>query len=301
MSENFRSRLRRLRREAGTERESQSVSEGQSVSESQSVSEGQSVSEPVGAEARVPDWLRRRIGRADAAVPSRGGTVGAPRELVELPGGGAERITRFDLGALHGSWPLADVLKADSAVLARLGKDRALAEIDPARAAFLDIETTGLSGGTGTWPYLVAIGRVVDGEFELWQGFMHAPGDEVAVMRATAERLGSAGQVVSFFGKSFDRHRLEDKMRQHGITSPFEGSPHLDLYHVCRRLYGGAYPDGRLATMERELCDVRREDDLPGSFAPAAWFDYQAGRPHLLEDVFKHNLDDVLSLVTLTA
>ncbi|MHC4263412.1 MAG: ribonuclease H-like domain-containing protein, partial [Planctomycetota bacterium] len=44
-----------------------------------------------------------------------------------------------------------------------------------------------------------------------------------------------------------------------------------------------------------------REDDLPGSFAPAAWFDYQAGRPHLLEDVFKHNLDDVLSLVTLTA
>jgi hypothetical protein len=107
--------------------------------------------------------------------------------------------------------------------------------------------------------------------------------------------------VVSFFGKSFDRHRLEDKMRMHGVAAPFDDVPHLDLYHPCRRLYRAALPDARLQTMERELCGVVRSDDLPGAYAPAAWYDYLAERAHLLEHVFTHNLIDVLSLVTLHA
>lgn len=90
-------------------------------------------------------------------------------------------------------------------------------------------------------------------------------------------------------------------MRVQGIAPPFDDVPHLDLYHPLRRLYGAATADGRLATMESELGGVRRADDLPGCFAPEAWFDHLAGRPHDLEGVFRHNLDDVLSLVTLAA
>ncbi len=139
------------------------------------------------------------------------------------------------------------------------------------------------------------------GEFTLWQGFLPGPECERAMLSEVARRVRAHGALVTFFGKSFDRHRLEDKMRLHGIAPPFEGLPHLDLYHPLRRFYGGAFQDARLQTMERGLCSVERKDDLPGSFAPEAWFDFLAGRPHRLEDVFRHNEDDVLSLVVLAA
>lgn len=177
--------------------------------------------------------------------------------------------------------------------------DERLASLDFSRAIFLDIETTGLSGGAGTKAFLVGLGRFVDGQFELWQGFLRGPEDERALLAECAERIAASSGLVSFFGKSFDRHRLEDKMRLHGVRPPFEELPHLDLYHPCRRLYGGRFDDTRLATMERELCGVERDRDLPGAFAPAAWYDFLARRPHLLEEVFRHNRDDVLSLVTL--
>ena len=196
---------------------------------------------------------------------------------------------------------------------------------------YLDIETTGLGGGVGTWPFLVALGHF-DGEvFELWQGFLRTPGEEPALLHEVAERIRKSGALVSFFGKSFDRHRLEDKMRMHHIEPPFEGMPHLDLYHPLNRLYnrralwdklvpGGAelgrelgqphpedephrfgFANGKLSTMERELCGLERADDLSGAFAPEAWFDFLADRDHLLEHVFRHNADDVWSLATLTA
>ncbi len=127
------------------------------------------------------------------------------------------------------------------------------------------------------------------------------PEEEASLLATTAARIRASDGLVTFFGKSFDRHRLQDKMRVHGIEPPFAGRAHLDLYHPLKRLYAGAFPDGRLATLERALCGVERERDLPGSFAPAAWFDFLAGRPHLLEEVFRHNYDDVKSLVTLAA
>ncbi len=90
-------------------------------------------------------------------------------------------------------------------------------------------------------------------------------------------------------------------MKIAGVVPPFEGRPHLDLYHPFRRLTHGAFANAKLQTMERELLGFRRAKDLPGSLAPAAWFDYLASRPHRLEGVFLHNHEDVLSLVTLSA
>jgi uncharacterized protein YprB with RNaseH-like and TPR domain len=199
---------------------------------------------------------------------------------------------------------------ADPRAFAILTGDSSLAGLDLARALFLDTETSGLSGGAGTWVFLVGLGAFestpsTEVRFTTWQGFLAEPAAERALLVEVADRIRGASAVVSFFGKSFDRHRLEDKMRLHGIEPPFAGRPHLDLYHPLRRLYrprsGGGLDDGRLKTFERALCGVEREDDLHGSMAPAAWFDFLHGRPHDLEGVFRHNLDDVLSLVTLAA
>ena len=201
----------------------------------------------------------------------------------------------------HGGLWLADALEADRLVLAREARDERLAQLDPARALYLDTETTGLAGGSGTYVWLVGLGTFEAGRFAVWQGFLPEPAEERALLELVARRIAQADYVVSFFGKSFDRHRLEDKMRLHGIAPPFADKPHLDLYWPLRRRYRGKFADCRLRTLEQELCGVEREDDLPGSFAPAAWFDYLHGRPHRLEGVFQHNLDDVKSLVTLLA
>jgi uncharacterized protein YprB with RNaseH-like and TPR domain len=255
--------------------------------------------------APLPDHLVRRLARAAAAAPSPVRTTHGPPVGLEREGPVLARRERFALDARHGSVALGDVLAADAAVVARVAKDEGLVAFDPRAAVFLDIEATGLSGGSGTYPFLVALGGFVASgaglEFELWQGFMPSPSDEAPLLEHVARRIGSAAAIVSFFGKCYDRHRLEDKMRHHRIAPPFVGRAHLDLFHPLSRLYRGAFESGRLAVFERELCGVERMDDLGGAHAPAAWFDFVAGRPHRLEEVFRHNRADVLSLVTLCA
>jgi hypothetical protein len=258
--------------------------------------------------AGLPEWFTsRRTERVPAPEGEKdlaGRTGGPPERLVEqsnVRGAFAAREERYEAEHAHGDWRLAEFLAAPAAELAWLARDGRLAELDPACCVYLDIETTGLAGGAGTIPFLVALGSFQDGAFRLWQAFLRDPGEEAALLAEVAERIRAARGVVSFFGKSFDRHRLEDKMRLHRIAPPFEGQPHLDLYHPLRRLYRGAFLDGRLATFEHELCGVERVSDLPGALAPAAWFDFLAGRAHRLEAVFRHNELDVLSLVVLAA
>ena len=231
-------------------------------------------------------------------------TEGAPSDLVERTnerGRYFERVVHFSTDHRHGDWTLGEVTFAEPPTFALLARDPDLKDLDPERVVYLDTETTGLSGGAGTYVFQVGLGSFGEAGFTLWQGFLSEPSDEAAMLAETARRITESSGVVSFFGKSFDRHRLEDKMRLHGIRAPFEERPHLDLYHPLWRLYKGVFPDGRLRTMESRLCGLVRPDDLPGSQAPAAWFDFLADRPHRLEGVFRHNADDVLSLATLTA
>jgi hypothetical protein len=256
----------------------------------------------------LPAWLRERFAareRGDASVvPAAERSFGPPADLADEAserGSFAARSRTYADAHLHGDWQLGEVRAARGAELAWLARDPALAALAPESCVYLDIETTGLTGGAGTIPFLIALGTFEGCEFRLWQAFLRDPSEEAAALATVAARIRAASGVVSFFGKSFDRHRLEDKMRLHRIAPPFADKPHLDLYHPLRRLYGGAYRDGRLATFEGELCGVAREHDLPGSLAPAAWFDFLAERPHRLEAVFRHNELDVLSLVTLAA
>jgi len=247
---------------------------------------------------------RASSANARAARSAEHPSATPPAELVESRNEHGAYAARERVHALehrHGDYALAEIEHAEARTLALLARDPALQALEPRRALYLDIETSGLSGGAGTYAFLVALASVEPQGVRLWQGFLREPGEERALLAEVALRIARAGALVSFFGKSFDRHRLEDKMRMHGLAPPFASALHLDLYWPCRRLYGASLPDGRLATMERALCGLARAQDLPGSLAPAAWFDYLAGRGHRLEAVFRHNEDDVLSLLTLAA
>jgi uncharacterized protein YprB with RNaseH-like and TPR domain len=254
----------------------------------------------------LPAWLGAHLdARAARHAAGPRGSVGPPAELAEhenAHGTFTARARAYPAQHLHGDACIGEASATDASALAWLARDPALAGLALARCVYLDIETTGLSGGAGTVPFLVALGTFDgggDGTFHLWQAFLRHPGEEAAALAEVAARIRAADGVVSFFGKSFDRHRLEDKMRVHRIAPPFGGKPHLDLYHPLARLYRGAFADTRLGTLERELCGVERGHDLPGSLAPAAWFDFLAERPHALEAVFRHNELDVLSLPAL--
>ncbi len=280
--------------------------------------------EPQAAEP-LPEWYMRRMARnvARSSLGERSSLVptpvlesvaarareqhtsrGLPERLdseTNARGSFGVRIEHFAPDFVHGSASLGAVLGARGGPLSLLTGDATLQSFDPRQATFLDIETTGLSGGAGTQVFQIGLLSFQDGGFELWQGFLRSPAEAPALLEACAARVRRRGPLVSFFGKSFDRHRLEDQMRLHSVEPPFVGRAHLDLYHPCKRLYGKSFADGRLSTMERELCGVVREKDLPGAFAPAAWFDFLAGREHLLEAVFLHNRLDVLSLASLCA
>lgn len=254
-----------------------------------------------GAESNAHDAERLAHARAAAVDVLFAKTdVGPPRDLVPS-GATVARIQCFAPDHAHGDWRLAEIEHALAATLSLCARDESLASLDVRDALFLDTETTGLSGGAGTYVWLVGLGSFRDDTFELWQGFLPDPSHERALLAEVAERIARAPLVVTFFGKAFDRHRLEDKLRMHGLDSPFEKKPHLDLYHPLRRLYAREFEDSRLRTFEDVLCGVQRAEDLPGAFAPAAWFDFLAGRAHRLEGVFAHNRDDVLSLVTLAS
>ncbi|MDZ4771698.1 MAG: ribonuclease H-like domain-containing protein [Planctomycetota bacterium] len=222
-----------------------------------------------------------------------------PRELELDAQGVSARIRQFAREHCHGSKSLASVFDVPRTVLAERARDERLNQVDLTRAVFFDTETTGLAGGAGTYVFLVGLMRFTGESFELWQGFLPHPAEEKNLLEEVAARIADASVLVSFFGKSFDRHRLEDKMRLHGVTPPFATTIHLDLYHPLRRAHRGRFENCKLKTLERELVGVVRPDDLPGSFAPAAWFDFLGGRPHRLEGVFQHNADDVLSLAAL--
>lgn len=231
-----------------------------------------------------------------------------PRPVVELPCG-VEFVTahgplwrrelRYPLRHLHGTAPLAAVQRLDGARLAVLAKDPSFAGLDPARCLFLDTETTGLAGGAGTVVFAYGLGFLDGDELVLEQLFLRDFGEEEAMLRHVVLRLRERPVQVTFVGKSYDRHRIAARMAVHKIRSSVLTAPHLDLYHLTRRAHGKQLPDSRLRTVEQHLLGLSREDDLPGSEAPAAFLDWIRDRSGPVDRVLEHNRLDVLSLVAL--
>jgi len=198
----------------------------------------------------------------------------------------------------HGRVVLGSCVRADAARLAEAGRAPRLGA--PSTLAFVDTETTALGGGAGVLVFLVGVARFERGSLHVRQHFLRRPSEEKAFLERVREDLATAGGLVTFCGKSFDRWRLEDRFAFHGVLPVFDRERHLDLVHPYRRAWRGL-PDHRLRTLEVHLLGLERRDDLEGRFAPQAYFDYLAGRGGPVERVFEHNRLDVLSLVALTA
>jgi uncharacterized protein YprB with RNaseH-like and TPR domain len=171
----------------------------------------------------------------------------------------------------------------------------------PADWAFLDTETTGLAGGSGTCAFLVGVGRITPEGFRVRQFFMRDYCEEASLLDALTRHLAPFRVLITYNGKTFDQPLLETRYRLNRSRPPFGKLEHLDLLHGARRLWKLRYESCRLVDLENQVLGYEREGDVPGALIPYLYFEYlRTGRAARLLPVFHHNALDILSLACLT-
>lgn len=177
----------------------------------------------------------------------------------------------------------------------------------PRRTIFIDLETTGLSGGAGTVAFLVGCGYFDLGAFQVRQFLLTSYASERALLAAVAEFFEGADLIVTYNGKTFDVPVMETRWMFHRMRMPLEDVPHFDMLHPARRLWkarADTIEEGgcRLGTLERTLFDVARVGDVPGFEIPGRYFQFlRNGDARPLEPVLEHNRLDLVSLAAVMA
>ena len=174
-----------------------------------------------------------------------------------------------------------------------------LIDLDLSRALFLDTETTGLAGGTGTVAFLVGLARFVDGVLCIEQLIVPELGQERPVLARLAERIAAASCVITYNGKSFDWPLLRTRFVLSRMPVPALPA-HIDLLHAARSVWKQRMPSVRLTDVEREILHFERLDDIPGAEIPARYFEFlRDGSAERLAPVLEHNQNDVIALAAL--
>lgn len=168
----------------------------------------------------------------------------------------------------------------------------------PESAVFVDVETTGLERGTGTYAFLIGVGRFVDGGFRVRQFFMRDYDEEPAVLEAVLQELEGARGLFTFNGLSFDWPLLQARATINRLSLP--EPVQLDLLYPARRLWRPVTGDCRLSRLERDILGVTRRDDVPGYLIPQLYFRYlETGDTGPLPGIIEHNRQDILTTAAL--
>ena len=174
-------------------------------------------------------------------------------------------------------------------------------DFDPHEILFLDTETTGLSGGTGIYAFLVGVGSWEADGFKIEQYFMRDYHEERAMLAAVGERISRARTLITFNGKRFDLPLLESRFVLARFPWPLGSVIHLDLLYPARRLWKLRLGDCSLGRLEKDILGICRENDVPGHLIPALYFNYtRTGIPRGIREVLDHNRQDIVSLAALT-
>jgi uncharacterized protein YprB with RNaseH-like and TPR domain len=169
------------------------------------------------------------------------------------------------------------------------------------RILFLDTETTGLAGGTGTYAFQVGIGWVEEDGFRIVQYFMRDYEEEPAQMALLSEEMKRCGLLVTYNGGPFDLPLLRTRFVFNRVRVALEDIPHLDLLPVARRLWKPAHGAANLSLLEEKVLGNEREGDVPGALIPALYFQFLRGAsPRTVSPVFYHNQMDIIALAALT-
>ncbi|MFT3890032.1 MAG: ribonuclease H-like domain-containing protein [Anaerolineales bacterium] len=187
--------------------------------------------------------------------------------------------------------------------ISKWANDTSLSTLPLTKFAFLDTETSGLSGGTGTYAFLVGVARFIEDKFVLRQYFMRDPAEEPALLEGLASFLAPCAALVTFNGKGFDVPLLSTRYRLHQIPIPYQGYSHLDLLPLARRLWRDRLESRALKFLEEHVLGLTRtSEEVPGFEIPWLYFDFlRTGDARPLGGVFYHNVMDVVAMAALLA
>ena len=189
----------------------------------------------------------------------------------------------------------------DAAALRLLAPDAPEDVADAQQWLFLDTETTGLAGGTGTYPFLVGLAWWEGGGLEVEQLFMREYSEERSLLAALAERMAERPVLVTFNGKSFDWPLLETRYRMTRTIPPPEPRAHLDFLHPARNLWRLRLGSVRLSQLERHVLGWDRGEDVASELIPRIYLDFvRGGHADSLVPVFHHNQMDLRGLAILS-
>jgi uncharacterized protein len=249
-------------------------------------------------EKRLYEALRQATENPRASKPDifREPPVGSVRQTEQGPVWMIE--TSFDEGYLYGRVELNPQINHSPLEL-----------LDPychkngfkfEKVAVIDTETTGLAGGTGTYPFIIGVGFWMGNRFVVRQYILRDFFEEPAQLSALAADLSGTMSILTYNGKTFDMPLLRTRFRINRMDIPFAEHIHFDFIHPCRRLYKRHFDSLSLTNLEEKVLGFEREDDVPAHLIPRIYFDYLQNRDEsLLMPILNHNRNDIVGLYIL--
>jgi hypothetical protein len=206
----------------------------------------------------------------------------------------------YALGSRYGQIPISMGLQVPGPILSFLSREGEFAELDLSSAVFLDLETTGLVGGTGTVPFLVGLAYYRDEQFKVTQFFLNEMAEEDRLIRELSQFIQDMGfkSIITYNGKAFDMPLVETRFALHRTPCPLRGLPHLDFLFSARSLWKHKYDSCRLSHLAQQIVQAERSEDIPGAEIPLRYFQYiRSGDFSLIDPILYHNQEDLLSLL----
>ena len=251
------------------------------------------------AEIPWPAGLRN----ADSGLRSIAGRIQRDPELVAHVLGGAAKANQYGDYLSVRCWCAQPPRYSPDQRALKLLLPEAPDEIgDPDQWLFLDTETTGLAGGSGTYAFLIGLAWWESGGLEIEQLFLREYSEERSLLLALRERIIEHPVIVTFNGKSFDWPLLETRFRMSRKVSMPTPQAHLDFLHPARNLWRLRLGSVRLSELERHVLGWDRGADLLSGLIPQIYFDYlRGGPPERLIPVLNHNQMDLRGLAALSS
>ncbi|MFQ5630339.1 MAG: ribonuclease H-like domain-containing protein, partial [bacterium] len=200
----------------------------------------------------------------------------------------------------HGQIELSNFEAITGKTVSILSKKSVTEAFDLANAIYIDTETTGLAGGTGTYVFLIGAGYIKKDAFIIEQLFLPRLADEQAMLEYLNSLTAGRKGIVSFNGKSFDIPLILTRFIANRMNPLIDSHEHLDLLHAARRIWKNDFGNCRLGTLEASLMGFERFEDIPGEEIPYMYMEFlRYGKTERLTPVLSHNKLDIASLLAL--
>jgi len=246
-----------------------------------------------------------QIGTSNVVPPSKSTSR---QRLLDVLDGSWEKTRCGDCFIIRKTIPLIEIQKSrkfasilDLNIFSNLPNLEYITSVSRENILYIDTETTGLSGGAGTYVFIIGAAKVISNNIEFAQFFLQDPSSEASQLSALEDFVAGIELIISYNGKSFDIPRIKTRYSFHGWQSPFSDIMHIDLLHLARRLWKNHLPSCTLGDLEHYVLGITRSSlDIPGWQVSEKFFEYlQTGDPEPLLGVLYHNEIDVLSLISL--